>query len=355
MIAFPSNPDIGDFHTYAKRTWVWNGNAWQSSNYRPDGAIVADTPPSNPENGWLWWDRVNAVLYTWTGTQWVYASHSIVSTTAPANPVNGLEWWNPTSSRLFIWNGTAWVEPNTNFPVGDPDIWNYVLQVEGIDGQPLETGVVAAYGNFITGLKTDGLWDAVKASCILAGARTLDAALIPLAGAAPTNVNFTAADYNRQTGLKGDAVSKHLKTNRFQNSDPVNSKHLYVYIGEVNTLVGTYIGNTFSSGQSHIISNLTSTSYRLNGSNLSPAHIPRIGGFGIARQDSVNLDILYNNAKTISSVTGGSTNSTDIYLHRGTGYSNAGISFYSIGEYVDLIALNNRVSTLIAEIQAAIP
>jgi hypothetical protein len=56
---------------------------------------------------------------------------------------------------------------------------------------------------------------AIKASCILAGARTLAGALVPLAGAAPTNVGpFVSGDYNRKTGLVGDGSTKYLNSNR---------------------------------------------------------------------------------------------------------------------------------------------
>jgi hypothetical protein len=68
----------------------------------------------------------------------------------------------------------------------------------------LEIGVQSAYNDFVVGCKADGIWDAIKASCILAGARTLSGSLTPLKGAAPTNFNFVSGDYNRKTGLVGN-------------------------------------------------------------------------------------------------------------------------------------------------------
>ena len=339
MIAFPTTPDIGDIHTYAKRSWIWNGNAWQSSNYRPDGAIVADIPPSNPDTGWLWWDRINATLYTWTGAQWV--------------------------------------EPNANFPVGDPDIWNYVLQVEGIDGQPLETDVIAAYGNFITGLKTDGLWDAVKASCILAGARTLDAALIPLAGAAPTNVNFTAADYNRKTGLKGDGSGKYLNSNRANNADPYDSKHIFSYLTEKFTRYGNQctIGRTGTGGSFTTQGPSGATYFAVNsaGNNTYPNGVPYpLGGWGASRsiqpgQAATHVDYIFRNdgsgyvsvteTGTIALAANANPVSTSIGVFGNTGYTytDARLSFYSIGEAIDLVKLDARVTALMSDLNAAIP
>jgi hypothetical protein len=81
----------------------------------------------------------------------------------------------------------------------------------------------------VIGCKQDGIWTAIKASCILAGARTLTGALVPLAGTAPTNFNFVDADYNRKTGLVGNGSNKYLNSNRAGNADPQNSFHHAVY------------------------------------------------------------------------------------------------------------------------------
>ncbi|MCP4832791.1 MAG: hypothetical protein GY886_11325, partial [Gammaproteobacteria bacterium] len=67
----------------------------------------------------------------------------------------------------------------------DSDASTYIDAVEATDGQALETGVRVAINDFVLGCKQDGIWNAIKASCILAGARTLDGALVPLTGTAP--------------------------------------------------------------------------------------------------------------------------------------------------------------------------
>lgn len=72
----------------------------------------------------------------------------------------------------------------------DSDALAYITAVETADGQALEDGIKLAYNDFIVGCKTDGIWSAIKASCILAGARTLDGALTPLAGAPPADYGF---------------------------------------------------------------------------------------------------------------------------------------------------------------------
>ena len=69
----------------------------------------------------------------------------------------------------------------------DRDAAVYLNAVAVADGEQLEPAVRKAINDFVNGCKQDGIWDAIKASCILAGARTLAGALVPLVGTAPTN------------------------------------------------------------------------------------------------------------------------------------------------------------------------
>jgi hypothetical protein len=77
----------------------------------------------------------------------------------------------------------------------DADAVAYIAAVEAADGQALEAATRMAINSFVKGCKADGIWTAIKASCILAGARTRLGALTPLAGTAPTNFNFVDGDY----------------------------------------------------------------------------------------------------------------------------------------------------------------
>ena len=95
----------------------------------------------------------------------------------------------------------------------DPDAAAWIAAVEAADAAPLEPGVVAAVVAFVSGLKQDGLWPKIEASCILAGARSLAGALVPLRGPAPTSINFTNGDYSRKTGLVGDGFTTRIDTN----------------------------------------------------------------------------------------------------------------------------------------------
>ena len=118
----------------------------------------------------------------------------------------------------------------------EPEAVSYVAAVEAADGQELEFGVAKAINDFVLGCKNDGIWDAIKACCILAGARTLSGALVPLVGAAPSKFGTEAGwNYNRETGLKGNGTDNYLNSNRNNQDDPQSNKHLSVYQTEEET------------------------------------------------------------------------------------------------------------------------
>jgi hypothetical protein len=144
----------------------------------------------------------------------------------------------------------------------DPDAQAYITAVEAADTQSLEIGVKDAINAFVVGCKADGIWSAIKASCIMAGARTLAGALVPLVGTAPTNFGFVVGDYNRKTGLVGDGNTKNLDSNRLCSSDEQNNVHGAVYVSTRDTAAGRYLsGTTFpavpATGTFAIVGNTT--------------------------------------------------------------------------------------------------
>ena len=134
----------------------------------------------------------------------------------------------------------------------DPDALSYLAAVEAADGQALETSVKKAINNFILGCKADGIWDLIVGSCIMAGARTVAGAIIPLRGNAPTNNNFVAGDYSRTLGLIGDASTKFISTS-YNNTDaefPQDNTHISCYVTQAPTLSGSkmFIGQIIAVG-----------------------------------------------------------------------------------------------------------
>ena len=248
----------------------------------------------------------------------------------------------------------------------DADAIAYVSAVETADGQPLEFGVAKAINDFVVGCKLDGIWSAIKASCILAGARTLNGALIPLAGTAPTNVNFVSGDYNRKTGLVGDGSSKYLNSNRNNNADPQNSRHISIFLQTVDSLAGgrQYLGSQDLTGGSVVGRSGITTNLFSGLSNASGTAFANRGahsGFvGIRRSTSSEITLRSNGSEQTNSATSETPRNEELLVYARPGspvgnYTNARLAFYSIGESLDLAKLDTRVSALITAIGAAIP
>jgi len=239
----------------------------------------------------------------------------------------------------------------------DPDAFAYIIAVEIADGQELEPSVRAAVNDFVIGCKTDATWDAIKASCIMAGARTLAGALVPLAGAAPTNVNFVAGDYNRKTGLKGDGSTRYLDSNRNNNADPQNSQHLCVFASEALPDISRYMGSGSNAGSSTVGLSGSNFGFRSrNASNFDTGALMANGFLGISRADGATVTSRIALTTRTHSQTSNSPASETIEVFRGAVAPTASrFSFYSIGESLDLALLDARVTTLINAIGAAIP
>ena len=254
----------------------------------------------------------------------------------------------------------SWTITPTQLLVDDQDALTYLAAVEAADGQALESGVRLAVNAFVKGCKADGIWPAINASCILAGARTLTGALVPLAGAAPTSVDFVGSDYNRKTGLKG-GDSKRLTTPSVLPNN-VESRHAYLYCSEAST------GNDFNcvmgtsgDGSGEIIKNNSPSSFLLRGwigqaiSSLTNG----VGGLGVAR--TVGSSRTFTTTAGLSSGTTGFNNGSSLavtfFARSAAGFqaSNPRIPFVSAGRFLDLSQLDARVTDLINALSAAIP
>jgi hypothetical protein len=180
--------------------------------------------------------------------------------------------------------------------VSDSDAEAYLQAVETADGNFLEAAVRTAVNDFVVGCKADGIWAAIKASCILAGARTLTGALVPLVGAAPTSFNFVDGDYDRKTGLAGDGSTKYLDSNRSNSADGQNNQHVAVYQTVLGTIAGgrllsgrdpsTATGSTQLSDREIGNANVNEAFSRFNGTgfNIPRAAAPKF--FGLTRSQS---------------------------------------------------------------------
>jgi len=247
----------------------------------------------------------------------------------------------------------------------DRDAAVYLNAVAQADGQQLEPAVRKAINDFVIGCKRDGIWSAIKASCILAGARTLSGALVPLVGSAPTNNGpFVSGDYNRKTGLLGDGSTKFLNSNRNNNADPQDSQHLAVYLSSASSQACAYIGADLAStagssaiGRDAFVINMRSRHASTSGGT-SAVTASSVGFFAKSRAASGSYS--YRASGTAATFTVGSNSPTSSAIHvfvtsGGSAFSNGRHAFYSIGESLDLALLDTRVSALYTAIGAAIP
>jgi hypothetical protein len=239
----------------------------------------------------------------------------------------------------------------------------------------LEVGVRDAYDVFIRDsinvgdLGTSGgvLSQAnsiIKAAPIIAGARTLAGALVPLVGTAPTNFNFVTGDYSRKTGLAGDGSTKYLDSNRNNNADPQNSKHAAVHMTTHQTrdAIRGVLGVPTFAGSTQLLTSNTARVFRANMAAFDTAtgvvteSNTNAGFWGVSRTSSTVLSGRYSGATTVFASASSATNAEMIQIfRRGPDYSNARLAFYSIGESLDLALLDARVTTLINAFGAAIP
>jgi len=266
---------------------------------------------------------------------------------------------------------TLIVRPGFQF---DTDASTYIEAVEAADTQALETATRYAINDFVIGCKQDGVWSAIKASCILAGARTLAGALVPLVGTAPTNFNFVSGDYNRETGLVGDGSTKYLDSNRNNNADPQNNQHMAFGVSQAATsgvgnnpgyggtssadpFTGIRLGRLASNGVLFARHNATTSDTFAGittGAETGLLGISRSAqSTYVLRARSVSTTITRESVSPVNAnaaifalqVVGGSI----------TEHSNARLAFYSIGESLDLALLDARVTDLITAFGVAIP
>jgi len=251
-------------------------------------------------------------------------------------------------------------------PVSDAAAQAYLTAVEVADGQFLEVAVRDAINAFVVGCKADGIWNAIKASCIMAGARTLNGCLVPLVGTAPTNIGFVSGDYNRKTGLRANTGAKYLDSNRANNADPQNNKHLATFRTQWSTdhaAIGSHIASGASScglywgaGGSAFF---PAINIRVNASSPTSISSSATGFWGGSRANSSSYTV--RGGSTTYAVTGTSdgNSSANVQVFKASNQASTSgaprLSFYSIGESLNLALLDARVTTLVNALDAAIP
>ena len=348
---------IADYYDLPER-YLWAKIAVAAGASRPEADYV-----SLPKN-YAWSDIYNAVASA-SGSHTDWTEKQALGHIAAAYRGDTA---NPEALATYIdWPWRYQVASIVTHLGIDADALAYIQRIETADGASLESGVRLAIDNFVRGCKTDGIWDAIKASTILAGARTLSGALQPLVGAAPTNFNFVSDDYSRTTGLAGNGSTKYLDSNRNINADPQNNHHYSVYSSApTNVTAGIISGrssavNTGTKQLNWVAS--TGAEFRACSStgSIVASVTPAIGLYGASRSLSTSFQARVATSTTTQVVSSDGLDSGNFFVFaRNTGgtaliHSDWRIAFYSIGESLDLALLDTRVTNLINAYAAAIP
>jgi hypothetical protein len=237
--------------------------------------------------------------------------------------------------------------------VSDADAEAYIAAVEAADTQSLEEAVKQAYRDLIIGLKADGNWLPLRGAGILAGARTVAGALVPLVGPAPTNVGFGAGDYVRKTGLRGSGATKWLNLWRANNADPQDNKHLATYVSEFEAVLGTFramIGSGIGQGAGNGL-----VGFPWNDASTWNAYVNSVGTgttpgvviadpclMAVGRGNDTQLVYAYNNGIITQNVASSAPTSGQNYLLRSqefnTGWTLGGLRAFGSGSVVDAVA-----------------
>ena len=236
-----------------------------------------------------------------------------------------------------------------------PEATDYFARI-ATAGSSITTANKNAVNAFIVGCKADGIWTAIKASCLLAGPDDLTGALVPLVGAAPTNVNFVSGDYSRTTGLVGDGTTKYLNSNRNNNADPQDNQAMGCYVSVIGDngarpIIGVGAGTT---GASHMIQSGTTVFIRSQSSTSSNSTFANASGLrGFSRSGSASfIGRSSGSSQTLSTTSQTPENANCFVFARngGFGFLDARISFYFIGESLDLSLIDARLATYMSSL-----
>ena len=269
----------------------------------------------------------------------------------------------------------------------DPDTAAYIAAGQANGGGALEPAVVAALDALIVSLKADpspapgvSNWEAIKAACILAIWPNLEGQLTPLKGPAPENVgSFAQADVDRVYGLAGDGLSKRLLSRRNSNSDPRNNSHIAVWVWEQDTsdvpwfsVIGVGDNQSWAksfqfrgsgSGPSFGIGTIASRHLNSTAAIIDDNFAALHGLRAISRGSSSQFVLHTPSGAAVQSISSASDpNDLEITVFgrmftggvdTATLYPGR-IPFYSIGEHVDTVALNNRLNTFFLAVEGAL-
>jgi hypothetical protein len=238
----------------------------------------------------------------------------------------------------------------------DPDASAYFSRITAA-GSSITTANQSAVNAFIVGCKADGIWNAIKASCLLAGPNDLTGALVPLVGTAPSNIGpFISGDYSRTTGLIGDGVSKRLDSNYNNNADAQNDRHMAFWATTINSGgERAYMGGAVTAGGSRLrLQTATNNMALFISSSIAQTINDHAVGFTGATRTASTTTSYRNNGVTTAGTTTSETpadeTQTVIGITGNATQCNGRISYYSFGQSLNLSLLDARLATYMASL-----
>jgi hypothetical protein len=258
----------------------------------------------------------------------------------------------------------------------DPNAATWIISVGIADGQQLELGVKVAASNWVRSYKStpsliSGVtqWQALQHAALYCAARTLAGVAVPIKGTAPVLNNFVSGDYNRKTGLIGNASTKFIATGVNANAvgtNGTNGIHYFVMqssgpsdTSSRRTLFGSgdTIGDLLLTARNGPSENNFRVRVRggvVSGISSEVAHVGLIGINGA--QSAVNL--IVGSTATSTGLNVGTGNATEVCdLASSTapaGFGNQRISMRTSGFILDSEAARTANNAFLSAINTAI-
>jgi len=251
----------------------------------------------------------------------------------------------------------------------DADAVAYIRNVETADAAYLETSVKTSINRLVVGLKSDGLWESLKASCLLCGPRTLAGALVPLRGVAPTAVAFTDGDYSRSAGLTGDGATTYLDSNVAGDAHDDENHHWSVFpttgssdnralFGYVTSQLAGQPDYSYSFLFADASSNMLA--YYLGGTTFYSGKGAATGLAGMSTNNDGTFTSRVDGINKQSAAISQTPYPANHYVFArnnvpgAASRTDATIAFYSIGTSLDLALLDSHVSNYVTAIGASV-
>lgn len=239
----------------------------------------------------------------------------------------------------------------------DSDTARFIVARGLSQGAAVSSGVIKATDNLIKLMKSNGTWEASNSLLLLAGARSLNEALVPLKGLSPSSFNFVNSDLNFYTGLVGNGSTKYLNSNMVVPSNNQNNFHASVWRTQAEGTLTTesLIGNSSILGGLQLTTTPVARVYQINNTTgVVPDLSRNLGFLAVSRSSNSEYNYRYNGVTTpvsVASVLPTSDNIT-IFARNTVTHTSARLAIYGIGTGVDLALLESSFQSYMTAISA---